>query len=120
MLKKQVTLLMALVFTIPLLTVAFARQAAAQEKEGRWEGRVVRASKDHSALTVRNMDSNLEKQVVYDSSTKWVSQFHGDKKINDIDANDVKGQDYVICTGTWGKSGELHAALISKRLAHSE
>ena len=120
MLKKQVTLLVALVLTIPLLTVAFANKAADQEKEARWEGRVVRSSKDHSTLTVRNVDSNLEKKVVYDSSTKWVSQFHGDKKINDIDANDVKGQDYVICTGTWGKSGELHAALISKRLAHSE
>jgi hypothetical protein len=120
MLKKQVTLLMALVLTIPLLTVAFARQAAAQEKEGRWEGRVVRSSKDHSTLTVRNADSNLEKKVVYDSSTKWVSQFHGDKKINDIDASGVNDRDYVICTGTWGKSGELHAVMISKRLAHSE
>jgi hypothetical protein len=120
MLKKQVTLLVALVLILPLLTVAFAKQAAAQEKEGRWEGRVVRSSKDHSTLTVRNVDSNLEKQVVYDSSTKWVSQFHGDKKINDIDASDVKDQAYVICTGTWGKSGELHATLISKRLSHSE
>jgi hypothetical protein len=120
MLKKQVMLLVALVLIIPLLTVAFAKQAAAQEKEGRWEGKIIRSSKDHSTLTVRNEDSHVEKKVVYDSSTKWVSQFHADKKINDIDANDVKDQDYVICTGTWGKSGELHAALISKRLSHSE
>ncbi len=119
MLKKQVTLL-ALVLIIPLLTVAFAKQAAAQEKEARWEGKVVRSSKDHSTLTVRNVDSNIEKKVVYDSSTKWVSQFHADKKINDIDASEVKDTDYVICTGTWGKSGELHAAMISKRLSHSD
>jgi hypothetical protein len=120
MLKKQLTLLAALVLTIPLLTLAFAKQAAAQEKEGRWEGKVVRSSKGHSNLTVRNEDSNLEKKVVYDGSTKWVSQFHGDKKINDIGAGDVKDQDYVICTGTWDKSGELHAVMISKRLSHSE
>jgi hypothetical protein len=119
MLKKQVALL-ALVLIIPLLTVALAKQAAAQEKEGRWEGKVVRISNDHSTLTVRNVDSKFEKKVVSDSSTKWVSQFHDDKKINDINANDVKDQDYVICTGTWGKSGELHAAMISKRLSHSE
>ena len=56
---------------------------------------------------------------MYDSSTKWVSQYHGDKKINDIDASQVKDGDYVICMGTAEKSGEIHAILISKRLSHS-
>jgi hypothetical protein len=64
--------------------------------------------------------SDLERTVVYDSSTKWVSQYHGDKKVNDIDRSQVKDGDYVICTGTWDKAGLLHATLISKRLSHSE
>jgi hypothetical protein len=56
---------------------------------------------------------------VFDSSTKWVSQYHGDKKVNDIDASQVKDGDYVICKGTPGEGRVIHATLISKRLSHS-
>ena len=72
-----------------------------------------------TSLTVRVGDSNVQRKVVYDSSTKWVSQHHGDKKVNSIAATEVKEEDYVICTGTFDKSGTLHATLISKRLSHS-
>ena len=61
--------------------------------------------------------SALEKIVVYDSSTKWVSQEHGSKTVNDIDASQVKDDDRVICKGTYDKDGVLHATLISKRLS---
>ncbi len=98
MLKKQVILLFALVLTFPLAAV-FAQKAAAPAKEARWEGRVERSSKEQSSLTVRN---------------------HADKKINDIDASQVKDGDYVICKGTAEKAGEIHATLISKRLSHSQ
>ena len=89
-------------------------------KEARWEGRVERSSKDQSSLTVRKVGSSLEKTCVYDSSTKWVSQYHADKKVNDIDASQVKDGDYVICKGTEEKAGVIHATLISKRLSHSQ
>ena len=69
-----------------------------------------------SSLTVRKVGSSLEKIVQYDSSTRWVSQAHGSKTLNDIDADQVKDGDRVICTGTWDKDGVLHATLISKRL----
>jgi len=120
MLKKQLTLLFALVLTFPLARAVFAQQAPAQAKEARWEGRIIRSSKADSSLTVRKAGSNLERTCVYDSSTKWVSQYHGDKKVNDIDASEVKDEDYVICKGTFDKSGVLHATLISKRLSHSQ
>jgi len=119
MLKKQLTLLFAMVLTFPLATAVFAQKAPAKPKEARWEGRVQRSSKEQSSLTVRKSGSNLEKACVYDSSTKWVSQYHGDKKVNDIDASQVKDGDYVICRGTAEKAGEIHATLISKRLSHS-
>jgi hypothetical protein len=61
----------------------------------------------------------VEKTCVFDSSTKWVSQYHADKKINDIDASQVKEEDYVICKGTAAGAGTIHATLISKRLSHS-
>jgi hypothetical protein len=118
MLKKQLTLLFALVLTFPLTTAVFAQEAA-KPKEARWEGRVETTSKEHSTLTVRNVGSNVQKTCAYDSSTKWVSQYHHDKKVNDIDASQVKDGDYVICKGTAEKSGVIHATLISKRLSHS-
>jgi hypothetical protein len=87
-------------------------------KQDRWEGNVVRSNQDKSTLTVRKVGSSEEKTVAYDSSTKWVSQEHGSKKVNDIDASQVKDGDRVICEGTWDKDGVLHATLISKRLSH--
>jgi hypothetical protein len=88
-------------------------------KEARWEGRVERIDKSGNSLTVRKAGSTLEKTCVYDNYTKWISQYHGDKKVNDIDASQVKEQDYVICKGTAEKAGEIHAAVISKRRSHS-
>jgi hypothetical protein len=113
--KKQLTLLFALILTFPLVTALFAQEAS---KETRFEGRVQRSSKEQSSLTIRQEGGTLEMTCVYDSSTKWVSQRHGDKKINDIDTSQVKDGDYVICKGTPGERREIHATLISKRLSH--
>ena len=118
MVKKLLALLFTSVVALPLSAVGLAQEAPAQEKaakETRWEGHILRSSKDQSTLTVRKVGSSAEKTVQYDSSTRWVSQEHG-KKPNDIDASQVKDGDRVICTGTWDKNGILHATLISKRL----
>lgn len=119
MLKKQLGLLFAVALIFPLAKAVFA-QDAAKTKEVRWEGRIERSSTQESTLTVRKAGSSLERTVVYDSATKWVSQYHADKKVNNIDASQVKDGDYVICTGTMDKDGKLHATLISKRLSHSD
>ena len=114
MVKKLLTLMFVFVLALPLSTAAFA-----QGKEGRCEGVVARSNPDKSTLTVRKSGTgNTETMVEYDSSTKWVSQYHGDKKVNDIDPSQVKDGDTVICKGTWEKTGVLHATLISKRLSH--
>jgi len=122
LLKKLLTLVFTSVLAFPLSTVMFAQEAPAQKKaakEVRWEGTVIRSSPDKSTLTIRKAGSSDERTVQYDSSTKWVSQEHGSKKVNDIDAGQVKDNDRVICKGTWDKEGVLHATLISKRLSHS-
>ena len=123
MVKKLVALLFVSVLAFPLSTAAvFAQEAPAKAKpvkEARWEGNVQRSSPDQSTLTVKKVGSSAEMTVQYDSSTKWVSQEHGSKKVNDIDASQVKDGDRVICKGTWEKKGVLHATLISKRLSHS-
>jgi hypothetical protein len=84
-------------------------------KQSRLEGIVVRSNKDKSELTVRSLGTNVEKTVQYDSSTKWASQEHHSKKVNDIDASQVNDNDRVIVLGTWDKD-VLRASLISKRL----
>ena len=119
MVKALLALLFTFVLAFPLSTLAFAQgEAPAQAKaakEARWEGHIIRSSKDESKLTVRKVGSSDEKTVQYVSSTRWVSQEHG-KKANDIDVSQVKDGDRVICTGTWDQNGVLHATLISKRL----
>jgi esterase/lipase superfamily enzyme len=120
--KKLLTLLFASWLAFPLSMAVFAQEAPAKgkaAKEARWEGTVIRSSPDTSSLTVRKVGSNFERTVQYDSSTRWVSQEHGSKKVNDIDASQVKDGDRVIARGTWEKKGVLHATLISKRLSHS-
>ena len=119
MLKKLlVPFFTSLLVFLPSMLV-FAQEAPAQNKtakEVRWEGTVIRSSPDKSTLTVRKVGSTAEMTVQYDSSTRWVSQEHGSKAVNDIAASQVKDWDRVICTGTWDKDGVLHATLISKRL----
>ena len=133
MVKKLLVLLFASLLAFPLSVFAqdAPKETPAQEKAeekaekkaekkaakpARWDGIVTRVNKDKSTLNVRKVGSSQERTVEYDSSTKWVSQEHGKKKVNDIDADQVKDGDRVITTGTWDKDGVLHATLISKRL----
>ena len=124
MVKNLLMLLFVSVIAFPT-SALFGQAAPAQEKmdkmakEDRWEGNIVRSSQDKSTLTVRKVGSSEEKIVAYDSSTRWVSQKHGSKKVNDIDASQIKDGDYVICKGTADKGGVVHASVISKRLSHS-
>jgi hypothetical protein len=123
MAKKLLTVLFTALLAFPLSTGVFAQDTMKSdapmkgEKEARWEGTVIRTNPDKSSLTVRK-EGGVEMTVVYDSSTRWVSQYHADKKVNDIDVSQVKEGDRVICKGTWEKKGVLHATLISKRLSH--
>ena len=120
MVGKLFTLLCASVIAFSLSTVAFGQETQAKEKTAkttRWEGNVIRSDPDKSTLTVRKVGSTAEMTVHYDSSTHWVSQEHGSKMVNDIDASQVKDGDRVIVRGTWEKD-VLHATLISKRLSH--
>jgi hypothetical protein len=117
MLKKVAVALFMIAIVFSLSLTAFAQGAAKEEKV---EGRIVRSNKDKSTITVRMGDMGAEKTVHYDASTKWVSQYHADKKVNSIDASQVKDGDYVICVGSNDDKGEFHATTISKRLSHSD
>ena len=117
--KNFLILLFTSALAFPLSTLMIAQDVPMKAaKEPRWEGTVITSNPDKSTLTVRDRNS-VDMTVHYDSSTRWVSQEHGSKKVNDIDASQVKDGDRVICKGTWEKKGAtLHATLISKRLSH--
>jgi hypothetical protein len=133
MVNKSLTLLFASVFLFslsqPMLSQEGSRQEEAKEtpaqekaekaksaKEARWEGIVIRSNKDDNTLTVRKRGSSQERVIHYDSSTRFTSQAHGSKKVNDIDASEVKDNDRVICLGHYDPNGKFQATLISKRL----
>ena len=85
-------------------------------EQARWEGMVVRSDRDGQTLTVRKRGTPQEKVIHYDSSTQFVSQAHGSKKVNPIDASDIKDNDRVICVGRYDEKSSFHAKVISKRL----
>ena len=109
MVKQRIMLLLAPVFVLLPATAALAQSA-------RWEGNVARSSKQKSTLTVRATASNDEKIIHYDNATRFTSQEHGSKKVNEIDASPVKDGDRVICLGYYDEKGDFRAVLISKRL----
>lgn len=89
------------------------------QTSARWEGIVSRSNRQKSTLTVRARGSTSfdEKVIHYDSSTRFTSQEHGDKKVNDIEAKQIKDGDRVICLGFYNEKGEFQAVSISKRLS---
>ena len=121
--RKLVLLSSALLLALSLAAVAQEEQkdahAATAAKQERWEGMVVRASKDASTITVRKAGSILEREIHYDGSTKVDAQEHGSKKAVPIDPGNIKEGDRVICMGTYDPKGAFRATLISKRLSHS-
>jgi hypothetical protein len=118
MMKRLLILLFTSVLAFPPSSLMIAQDAPMKAvKEARWQGTVIRSNPDKSTLTVRDRNG-IEMIVQYDSSTRWVSQEHGSKKVNDIDASQVKDNDRVICKGTRENDGTFHATLISKRLSH--
>jgi hypothetical protein len=117
MLRNVTAVLFVIVLVFSMSTSGLAQDAA---KKSRVEGKVAFSNKDKSTLAVRKVGGTASQRIVhYDDSTKWVSQYHGDKKTNTIDASQVADGDYVICVGTTDDKGEFHASTISKRLSHS-
>ena len=122
MLKKITVMLFLIVLVCSMSTPGFAKgDTKGDKKEGRVEGRVVRHSNESSTLTVRLSSDvgQVEKTVHYDNSTAWTSRYHRAKKVNTIDASQIKDGDYVICLGWYDDKNEFHAATVSKRLSHS-
>ena len=120
--KRMLSLMFSSLLAFSLSTPILAQETQAKpekeqvKKKDRWDGIVKLNSKNKSMLIVRQQGTVIERTVTYDAMTRWTSQAHGSKKSNDIDASQVQEGDRVICQGTLGKGGVLHATSISKRL----
>ena len=114
--------LSVILLTFVFVGVAFASQAttssdqkesASATKESRWQGHIVRITKDNSTLSVRggqkNMES-MERQIVYDSSTEWTKQG------KPADQSEFKEGSFVIVLGHPDDKGVFHATRIDLRL----
>jgi hypothetical protein len=78
----------------------------------RWHGVLVRFSEDGSVLTVRR--GNIEKAIRVTADTEY-TQAKG-KRVVDIDKDDVREGDEIICLGKYDRNGDFVATRIGKRL----
>ena len=94
------------------LATAEAAQAPAKKKETKWQGSVVRISKDTSQLDIRggiNSNASDERKISYDGSTEWTNLGKPGKM------EDVKEGSFVIVLGQVDDKGVLHATRIDLR-----
>ena len=94
------------------LATAEAAQAPAAKKETKWQGSVVRISKDTSQLDIRggiNSNASDVRKVSYDGSTEWTNL----GKPGTME--DVKEGSFVIVLGQVDDKGVLHATRIDLR-----
>ena len=90
-----------------------SEKKASTSKETRWQGHIVRIDKDKSILSIRGGrggKQQFERQVSYDSSTKWT------KLGKPADESDFKEGSFVIVVGKADDKGMLHADRVDLRL----
>lgn len=117
----------AILLTLVFAMVAFAAQATPDNKtdeakpakkaskapENRVQGHIVRISKDKSTMSIRGGRSskeNFEREISYDSSTKWT------KLGKPADPSEFKEGSFVIAVGKADTKGNFHADRIDLRL----
>jgi hypothetical protein len=86
---------------------------AASAKETKWQGHIVRIDKDKNMMSVRGGrggKQQFEREVSFDSSTKWT------KQNKPADQSDFKEGSFVIVVGKPDAKGTLHADRVDLRL----
>jgi hypothetical protein len=96
-------------------TSADARQEKkAAPKETKWQGTVVRVSKDQSTIDIRGGDTpnaTETRKIAYTSSTQWTK---GNKPGGDL--GEIKEGSFVIAVGQVDDKGVLQASRVDLRL----
>ncbi len=91
---------------------AEAKETMAAGKEAKWQGEVVRMSKDKSTLQIHGgpAPSQSVRTIAFDSSTTWTKG----GKPGEMD--EVKAGSFVIVLGHVNHKGVMHATQVDLRL----
>lgn len=90
------------------------QETKAAQKETKWQGTVLRISKDQSTLDIRGgatPNATETRKIAYNSSTQWTK---GNKP--GADMAEIKEGSFVIAVGTVDDKGVLQATRIDLRL----
>ena len=107
--KKVFCFLFTLLLGVAVLASA-QKKGEKAKKETRLDARVVMINKDTSTITVRERRTNVQRQVVYNASTKYTDRDNKPAKLEDI-----KDGRRVIAVGKWNEKTQLVADTISIR-----
>jgi hypothetical protein len=93
------TLTSFVLFLVVFVGIAINPVRAADKKatEGRITGRVHMIAKDKSTIAV--MKGNTQRQVIYNSDTKWMQGIQASNKPSSLD--ELKENWYINCKGTF-------------------
>lgn len=110
--KVLVAVLIAMFATVGLAAQEKpkATPKATVAKETRWDGIITRQSKTESTFTVRKRGGNIEKTIVFNSTTKWT-------KLNKpAEMGLFKDGERIIAVGKLDDKGRIVATRIDLRL----
>lgn len=98
----------------PISANAKQEKKAAETKEAKWQGTVLRVSKDKSTIDIRGgagANAQETRTIAFDASTQWTK---GNKPGGDL--SEIKEGSFVIAVGKVDDKGVLQATRIDLRL----
>ncbi|HVM74020.1 MAG TPA: hypothetical protein VMT75_00170 [Candidatus Saccharimonadales bacterium] len=98
----------------PISADAKQDKQAAPAKEAKWQGTVLRVSKDQSTIDIRGgsgANAQNTRKIAYSPSTQWTK---GNKPGGDL--ADIKEGSFIIAVGQVDDKGVLQATRIDLRL----
>jgi hypothetical protein len=112
---KIVLLVVSLVFAgIVVASHPISANAGQEKKEAKWQGTVLRISKDKSTMDIRGGDTPNAadtRTIAFSSSTQWTK---GNKPGGDM--SEIKEGSFIIAVGKVDDKGVLQATRIDLRL----
>jgi hypothetical protein len=98
----------------PISANAGQEKKAAETKEAKWQGTVLRISKDQSTIDIRGgagANAQDTRKIAYSASTQWTK---GNKPGGDL--SEIKEGSFIIAVGHVDEKGVLQATRVDLRL----
>ena len=99
----------------PISAGAGQEKKAAQTKEAKWQGTVLRVNQDQSTIDIRGgsagANADQTRKIAFSASTQWTK---GNKPGGSL--SDIKANSFIIAVGKVDNDGVLQATRIDLRL----